>query len=113
MSNKPSKPKSDRQRWLSMSADELVALGEKYSKAPRRPLTPAERVEHDGRMAKVRRGRPTVGAGAKRLAISIERGLLTRLDAAAHAAGVKRSEAISRALKLWFDHLDTERRRAS
>ncbi len=64
-----------------------------------RPLTPAERAQFE----RVRRrlvGRPRIGQGAKVVAVTLEKGLLGRVDAYAKTHGLKRAEMISRGLRL-------------
>jgi hypothetical protein len=67
-----------------------------------RPLTPSEaaREREMRKAAKARMGRPVIGAGAKQVAVTLERGLLERADAYARQRGLKRSEMIARGLTL-------------
>ena len=58
-----------------------------------RPMTTAERAQE--RKLRRHRGRPKVGAGAKKVSISLEGGLLRKADALAKKEGVNRSELIS------------------
>ena len=62
-----------------------------------RPLTPAERK----RWARVKRkiGRPKVGKGAVPVSVSLERGLLERVDAEARRAGMARSAFLGRLIE--------------
>src|SRR5438552_1460741 len=74
---------------------------ERHKKIPRaqtRPHTAAER----GRFDRIRRkaGRPRIGLGAKVVAVTLEQGLLKRIDAYARLHAMKRAEMISRALRL-------------
>ena len=79
-----------------MSAAELAEATEKfdlpYAFAKARPMTPAERAAEGA----LRRGRPRNGQGAKKISISLERGVLRDADALARKRGVKRSELIAR-----------------
>jgi S-adenosylmethionine:diacylglycerol 3-amino-3-carboxypropyl transferase len=61
-----------------------------------RPLTPAQRALWE--RAK-RRGRPTIGAGAKVISLSVERRLLSEADARAKALGISRAEFVARGLR--------------
>jgi hypothetical protein len=67
-----------------------------------RPLTRSEaaREREMRKAAKARMGRPVIGAGAKQVAVTLERGLLARADAYARQRGLKRSEMIARGLTL-------------
>ncbi len=76
------------------STEELLARS--------RPLTRSEaaRQREMRKAAKARLGRPVIGAGAKQVAVTLERGLLDRADAYARQRGLKRSEMIARGLTL-------------
>ncbi len=78
-----------------MSAVELAAATREfdapYAFEKARPMTPAQRAEE----RTLRRGRPRIGQGAKKISISLERGVLRDADALARKKGVKRSELIA------------------
>jgi hypothetical protein len=78
-----------------MSAGELAEATREYDKPfafeKTRPMTRAERAEERN----LRRGRPRIGQGAKKISISLERGLLRDADALARKRGVKRSKLIA------------------
>jgi hypothetical protein len=57
------------------------------------PPPPAARARL--RCAKRKRGRPRVGRGATRVMVSFEGGLLKRIDAAAKARGITRSQFLA------------------
>jgi hypothetical protein len=64
-----------------------------------RPLTKAERAQFE----RVRRrsvGRPKIGKGSKVVAVTLEKGLLSRVDAYAKGHGMKRAELIARGLRM-------------
>ena len=61
-----------------------------------RPLTAQERAEYK---RAVKRGRPKIGRGAKRVLITVEGGLLERADAFAERNGMTRSQLIARGLE--------------
>ena len=79
-----------------MSAAELAEATREFDQpdafARARPMTAAERAEE----GVLRRGRPRIGQGAKKISISLERGVLRDADALARKRGVKRSELIAR-----------------
>ena len=62
-----------------------------YAFEKARPMKPSERAEERA----LRRGRPRIGQGAKKISISLERGVLRDADALARKKGVKRSELIA------------------
>ena len=79
--------------YWKMTADELAEATKEFD-APfvvdkSRPLTPAERKRW--RNLKKKRGRPKVGRGFKRISVSIERGLLGRVNVLARRRHVNRS----------------------
>jgi hypothetical protein len=57
-----------------------------------RPMTPTERAQERA----LRRGRPKIGKGARKISISLERGVVREADALARKQGLKRSELIAR-----------------
>src|SRR5688500_7713781 len=65
-------------------------------KSETRALTRAERAMFNRAIG--RTGRPRVGAGAKRVLITVERSLLADADAFAKARGMSRSEMIAKGL---------------
>jgi hypothetical protein len=91
-----------------MDAAELADATAEYDREwtgerlPGKPLTPAQRTLHRraARAAKAKMGRPKVGAGAKIVPISIERGLLKRADAFAKRHRLKRSQMLAQGLQL-------------
>ncbi|HEX4794702.1 MAG TPA: hypothetical protein VH370_12960, partial [Humisphaera sp.] len=83
--------------YWEMNKEELAAATRKYDEPfvalnESRPLTPAQR-----RMLQraKRRGRPRVGQGAKRVLVTIERGLLKDMDNLAKRLGKSRSQLIA------------------
>lgn len=88
-------------RYGRMSAHELDREVEKFDREfiadAAKPLTRAERARE--RRARLKRGRPIVGKGAKRVLVTIERGLLERSDAFARRHGLSRAAVISRGLE--------------
>ncbi len=96
-----SKPRTTKEPrdYSKLSADELDRITSQFDKQmkPGEPLTPAMRRKL---AAAKRRGRPRVGRGARRVLITVERGLLEQADALARQRGEKRSELIARGLKL-------------
>ena len=81
----------------AMSAAELARATAKFDEPfvfeRARPMTPAERAQE----RKLRRGpgRPRIGAGARKVSISLESKLLKQADAVARKRGMKRSELIA------------------
>lgn len=69
----------------------------RFGKAPA-----SEQRRHDAalRQAKRKRGRPAIGAGAKRIQITVEGNLLAEADRFARHQRISRSELIARGLRL-------------
>jgi len=87
--------------YWEMTADELAEATKEFD-APfvvdkSRPLTPSERKRW--RNLKKKRGRPKVGRGFKRISVSIERGLLGRVNVLARRRHVNRSRLFALVLE--------------
>ena len=87
--------------YWEMNADELAEATKEFD-APfvvdkSRPLTPSERKRW--RSLKKKRGRPKLGRGFKRISVSIERGLLGRVNALARKRRVNRSKLLALVLE--------------
>jgi len=67
----------------------------KFSKAPPRLKATHDRIV---KAIRAKRGRPIVGAGAQRIQVTFERGLLTRADAYARRHGLTRAQLLARAV---------------
>jgi len=80
-----------------MSAAELAQatkqFDEPFAFEKARPMTATERAEE--RRLRRGRGRPKIGAGARKVSISLEGDLLKRADVLAKKRGMKRSELIA------------------
>ena len=70
---------------------------------PGEPLTPAMRRQWEDSKIR-RRGRKKVGLGARRILVTVERGLLEEADAYAKANGLKRAELIAEGLRVVLGH---------
>jgi hypothetical protein len=93
--------KNTKKPYWEMNAQELQKATAKYDKEfggwdEFHPMTQRERTKY---RRTLRRGRPKIGKGAKRVMVSIEGGLLKRADAYAKAQGLKRSELIAKSLE--------------
>ena len=87
--------------YWEMTDDELAEATKEFD-APfvvdkSRPLTPSERKRW--RNLKKKRGRPKVGRGFKRISVSIERGLLGRVNVLARRRHVNRSRLFALVLE--------------
>ncbi len=82
---------AERERIASEFDQEHVA--ESFTKLSAAQMAKWER-------AKRKRGRPSKGEGADAVNITVERGLLRRVDEYAKAAGLNRSQLIAMGLKL-------------
>lgn len=82
---------------------ELDQLTPAQARRAFRPMTPAERREYSRRTsAPIRRkgGRPKLGkSGTSIISVSVEKSLLKAVNAYAKAAGIKRSELVTAALR--------------
>ena len=99
------KSTSPIERFMALSKAEKAAELAPFERGevPRsqlRPLTPAERRRWDRIQKGLQRGRPTIGAGAKILSVSIEQGLLEKADAFAKRHKLKRSQMVAQGLRL-------------
>ncbi len=95
--------KRSKTKWYSrMPAVELDALAAKFDReidlGETKPLTPTMR-KHEQQARRKKPGRPRVGAGAEKLRISMEKGLLKQVDDYAEAHGISRSDLIARSLR--------------
>jgi len=82
-----------------MTKAELDRLGEEAEKITfddTRPLTVAERRQLDHIS---RKGRPRVGAGARRINVTVEQTLLGRVDVYAKKHGLSRAAMVAEGLK--------------
>jgi hypothetical protein len=100
---RPVDPKSGKP-YTEMNTEELRKATREFDQpfvAQRmsRPLTKAQRAEYE---RAARRGRPPVGQGAKRVLITVERGLLKRADAFAKSRHLTRSELIARGIESYI-----------
>ena len=92
---------SKRKPYEQMTTSELAAATAKYDKPfvalrESKPLTPGMRRMH---ASAAKRGRPRIGKGSAKLYVSMERGLLKRVDAFARAHGISRSQLIARGVR--------------
>jgi hypothetical protein len=94
--------KSSYGRFVSLTDAQRDAEVARYDREmpgmPGKPLSPRGKAEHARARRKARAGRPRIGHGAKRVLITVERGLLKRADAYAKQHGLNRSELIARGL---------------
>jgi hypothetical protein len=97
------KIKSPVERFLALSDAEKDAEVAPFEKgevplSKSRPLNAAERKQW--REIKRKMGRPTIGEGAKVVAVTIEGGLLRRADRYAKKHAMKRAEMVAKGLEL-------------
>jgi hypothetical protein len=100
---KHKKHQSGYERFMSLTDDQKLAEAARFDfpadEIPTRPLNAREKAQWQRIRRKLRRGRPKVGRGVKRVMISMEAGLLDRTDAFARKHHLKRSELIARAVE--------------
>jgi hypothetical protein len=98
---KKRRQKSSVESFLALSDEEKSAAVKEFD-APSEnnygfgPLSPQSRKLWQ--KAKRKRGRPKIGAGAAKVLVSVERGLLRRADALAKREGISRSQLFARSL---------------
>src|SRR4051812_37882486 len=89
-------------KFTEMTAAELAEATREFDKEhtgpglPGKPLNARERRIH----RKAKMGRPVIGAGAERLTVTVERGLLKEAKAYAKRNKMKRSELVAAGLRL-------------
>ena len=90
-------------RFERMTNQEKTAFANQFDRdiplSETRPLTSAERRLFE-RILKRGRGRPRVGKGAARINISIEKGLLVRVNQFAKKKKISRAQIIAQGLEL-------------
>ncbi|HEX4123538.1 MAG TPA: hypothetical protein VHY37_02365 [Tepidisphaeraceae bacterium] len=79
---------------------EIDAMTEKQVRAKSRPLSARERAEWKEIQKNLRRGRgrPQLGNGVQKVSVSVERSLLTEVDAFAKLHKLNRSELFSKSV---------------
>lgn len=95
-----------RKPFEQMNAAELAAATAEYDTPwtglglPGKPLSAAQRNQHRRASARAKAGRPKIGGGAQIVPVSIERGLLKKVDAFAQHHDLKRSQMVAEGLRL-------------
>ncbi|HEX4792395.1 MAG TPA: hypothetical protein VH370_01300 [Humisphaera sp.] len=96
------KPLTDARSFEALSPDDQERISRYFDGpiAPRdtRPLTDAEWDEE--KRSKRKMGRPKIGQGAKVVAVTLEKGLLERVDAYARRRKLKRAQVITQGLRI-------------
>jgi hypothetical protein len=92
--------KREYDRFMALNNAEKTRDAEAASRAKSRPLTAAERAMFDEMGLGRRPGRPTSGQGSRQISVTMERGLLSRVDAFAHQRGLSRAQFIARSVEL-------------
>jgi hypothetical protein len=91
----------NRKSYLEMTSKQLAETTKKFEEPfvvdQSRPLSSGE--QEQWKRVKRQRGRPKVGAGYKRISVSIEKGLLRRITALAKKRQVSRSQLFASALE--------------
>jgi hypothetical protein len=92
--------KTRRKPYWEMTTAELRKVTREYEQEhvglPGKPLSPAQSKQFE--RARKKLGRPVKGLGHKVISVSIERGLLTQVDALARRRKLTRAELIARGL---------------
>ena len=94
--------KTPKKSYLKMNADELAEATSQYNNeyvgTPGKPLSTAQRKQHE--RAKTKIGRPIVGKGHKVISTSMEIGLLRQADALAKRRKIPRAALIAEGLRM-------------
>jgi hypothetical protein len=91
--------------YSKMTASELAEATREYDRPDHQPkfanAPPKFKATHDRIVKAIRRkrGRPAIGAGAERIQVTMERGLLGRADAYAKRHGLSRAQVLAQAVK--------------
>jgi hypothetical protein len=101
------KKQSPVEKWLALSEEDKQAEIARFDHLPvgpdglpGKPLSSAKQKQWQRVQRRLKRGRPTVGKGAKRVPVSIEQGLLAKADAYAKRHNLKRSQMVAEGLRL-------------
>ena len=98
------KKQSEMERFLALSDAEKDAEVAEFENSTDRssfkPLTPAQRKQWSRIKRKMNMGRPTIGAGAKQISVSMELDRLKRVDRYAKAHALKRTQVIAQGVDL-------------
>jgi hypothetical protein len=92
--------KREYDRFIALPDAQKTREADAAARAKSRALSPAERAMFDQMGIGRRRGRPTKGAGARQISVTMERNLLSRVDQYARQRGLSRAELIARSLEL-------------
>lgn len=104
MSRKPTtrSQKPDKPYW-EMTTSELAAATREFDdpnyQPPALPLTAADKAQQQRARRRGRPGRPRIGAGTRRVQLTVEQTLLSEADGAAKARGLTRAQFFARALQ--------------
>lgn len=94
-------------RFMALSDEEKTRAAEAADRQVSRPLSPAQRAQSDemgigraGRPQRIRAGRPAKGQGARQISVTMERGLLLRVDRYVGQKGLTRAQFLAQAAEL-------------
>ncbi len=92
--------KREYDRFVALNDAGKARDAEATARARARTLTAAERAMFDEIGLGRGRGRPVKGAGARQISVTMERGLLARVDDLAQRRGLSRAQFIARSLEM-------------
>ena len=103
----------DGREFDALSYDDKEKVWNYYNRKIPLSETRAPTAAERALMARMRKkaGRPKVGQGSKLVAVTIEKGLLTRADAYAKEHAMKRTELIAQGLRLVLGDFPTHSRK--
>jgi hypothetical protein len=101
-SRRPNAHPDAYEEFMALSDQEKETEVQPAQQAKSRPLTPAQRKQWQRIQGRLKRnaGRPVIGAGAKQIAVTVERELLKRVDRFAKTHKMKRSQIIAQGMEL-------------
>jgi len=92
-----------RKPYWKMNSQELADATKEYDSPSREPqflkAPRTQKARHDKAMKAALRGRPRIGEGARRIQLTMERGLLNRADAYARKLGITRAQLVARSVE--------------
>ncbi len=89
----------ETERFMALSDAAKTREAESAAKSKSRPLAAAERAMFDAMGIGRARGRPMKGRGARQISLTMERGLLSRVDLYVRDHGLSRAQFIARAVE--------------
>lgn len=94
-----SRAKAEFDRFMALPDAQKTKEAEATARKVSQPLSRDERAMFDDAGIGRRRGRPVKGRGSQRISVTVEKGLLERVDRYAHDRGATRAQIIAQAMQ--------------